>query len=103
MIENKNNFSVIKKHENSIHSSVNGNMIELLQLCQNNVTQEHFYTYEVLDSKGDIIGWRLHYTFDNPHQALEQWDNFISSEGLDSNVKVTMSKENFPSVKKLKY
>jgi hypothetical protein len=103
MIENKNNFSVIKKHENSIHSSVNGNMIELLQLCQNNVTQEHFYTYEVLDSKGNMIGGRLHYQFDSSEQALEQWDSFTSSEGLASNIKVSITKEFVTPVKKLKY
>lgn len=69
MIEEKetNDFNVLKKHESSIHSSVHGNMTELLQLCQNNATKEHFYTYEVLDAKGGVIGGRLHYKFDSPN------------------------------------
>jgi hypothetical protein len=103
MIENKNNFSVIKKHENPIHSSVTGNMTELLQLCQNDVTQENFYTYEVLDSSGSIMGGRLFYHFKNSEDALKQWDTFIHTREFDPSIEVSIIKEHFPMGKKLKY
>lgn len=95
-----NEYTVLKSHQDTISSSVRGDMTELLQLCQHNVTQEHFYTYEVLDANHDIIGGRLFYQFNNPHQALDEWDNFIQ-DGLKANAGFTITKQEFVSDRKI--
>lgn len=95
MEHEENSFVVLKKAEEPMHSSIHGAMTEVLQLCQNKSTKAHYYTYEVLDNKGSIIGGRLIYEFKDPNKALEQWENYIAGELEKSDDFIVVKQELF--------
>lgn len=80
MEHTENTFVVLKKHEEPIESSLHGKVMAVQQLCQNNNDKAHYFTYEVVDKEGSIVGGRLIYEFKNPNKALEQWNSYINDE-----------------------
>lgn len=97
-----NNFIVLKKHECPMESSINGNMMEVYKLCQNSSSKAHYYTYEVLDNEGSIIGGMLLYEFKKPNQALEEWNNYINGD-LKNSDDFTVSKQELFQSRKLRF
>jgi hypothetical protein len=102
MEHKENSFTILKKHESPMESSIHGKMTEVLQLCQNNSNKAHYFTYEVLDNEGAIIGGRLIYEFKNPNKALEEWDNYIN-ENLKPSDDFKVTKQELFSNKKLRF
>lgn len=89
MEHTENSFTVLKKHEEQIESSLHGNVIGLQQLCQNNSDNRPYFTYEVLDKDNNIIGGRLIYELKEPNKALELWDKFINDDLKSSDYSMT--------------
>lgn len=94
MENNESNFTVLKRYEDKAESSLYGNMMQVYQLCQNQVDKSYYFTYEVLDDEGSIIGGRLTYNFKKPNQALEDWDKYINGE-LENSDDFTITKQEF--------
>lgn len=102
MKHKENSFTVLKKCESTIESSINGKMMEVYQLCQNNLNKAHYYTYEVLDSEGSIIGGRLIYEFKDPNKALEEWGDYINGD-LENSDDFKVSKQELFQNKKIRF
>lgn len=102
MEQKENDFIVLKKDETPMESSINGKIMAVSQLCKNNSNKFHYFTYEILDNEGAIIGGKLIYEFKDPNQALEEWDNFIT-ENLKPSSDFTVSKQEIFQSKKLRF
>lgn len=100
MEHTENTFVVLKKHEEQIQSSLHGNVIGLQQLCQNKSDKTHYFTYEVLDQNGSVIGGRLIYELKEPNKSLELWEKFINDDL--SPIDYTMTKQELVQTRKLK-